>query len=230
MSKEELLKIATQIRELGKRKHDVRGAREMGGALLVEAIKLGAFAGSEYALLLHCVDLARQGPKGSCERAFIHAIDWFIEQDERPLPHGPHIKATFQGGWDTRIVNPPAEWRVANFHAIAEMVEEEAQAIQTAAEPDDDASYRPKSEARSMFGFTSEREFSSFLKRHKIRTQKPIAKSTGKPHPRRLNVHIGDVAEAKARESDPLDQPGSVVDAIAEAARRKDQIDQKRRK
>jgi hypothetical protein len=57
-----------------------------------------------------------------------------------------------------------------------------------------------------------------------IRRKRPLT-SKGKEHPQRLLIHAGDWQDFKNRPRDPLDNPAEVVDAIAEAVARKEEID-----
>lgn len=121
------------------------------------------------------------------------------------------------------------------FSDIAEALWAEADVvvarIQQRTGAGNDKSYRAAKEVCALFGFDP-KSLRKFLDAHpEVSTRRPKTRD-GRDNPQRLEVHIGELAEAKARDAagiDPLDLPAETVDlAVAEVQRRKAEIDTRR--
>jgi len=92
----------------------------------------------------------------------------------------------------------------------------------------DDSSFRPAKEIRERFPeLCKHHDLMKFVEDHGVRWRRPVSAKTGQPHPRRVEIHIGELSEAieKEQKTDPLDLPAEQVDAaVAEAERRKAEV------
>jgi hypothetical protein len=102
----------------------------------------------------------------------------------------------------------------------------------TGGQPEDLTAYRPASEFLVPGEYPKDyNDIHDILEKHSwIRRRRPISGRTGKPHPRRLNIHAGDWAEYKKlamSDANLLDVDTATAEALLEAEQRK--ADEKRK-
>ncbi len=103
--------------------------------------------------------------------------------------------------WKLLLENPFTDDDVSTLRYILDQVAAELSPAESAGASE----YRPKKDIGQVFGFRSDKQLEWFLRRHpEIRTTRPLTRKDTR-HPKRLNIHAGDIVQALAKD-DSIDR------------------------